>query len=62
MARIVVAVPEAFALDHNGHQLSKLVVKRAKSQAEMQPQLKAFNDKWAPRTKPMSKREKVAVA
>ncbi len=59
---IKVLVPEAYALDANGCQLSKLVIKRAKTQAEMQPQLNEFIDKWSSQPEPVTNREEFAVA
>jgi hypothetical protein len=59
---IKVLVPEAYALDANGRQLDRLVVKHAKSQADMQPQLNAFIDKWVSQSTPVAKRKKVAIA
>jgi hypothetical protein len=46
MAIIKVVVPEAFALDENGRQLSRLTVKYARNEADMQPELAVFAEKW----------------
>jgi hypothetical protein len=59
---IKVFVPDAYALDAQGCQLPKLVVKHAKSQAEMQPQLNEFIDKWSSQPGPVTNRKEFAVA
>jgi hypothetical protein len=59
---IKVFVPEAYALDTNGRQLDKLVVKHAKTQAEMKPQLNEFIDKWSSQPEPVTNRKEFAVA
>jgi hypothetical protein len=59
---IKVLVPEAYALDANGRQLSKLTVKHAKSQVEMQSQLNDFIDRWSSQPEPVTNREEFAVA
>ena len=59
---IKVFVPEAYALDANGRQLSSLVVKHAKTQAEMQPQLNAFIHQWSSLPEPKTNRKEFAVA
>jgi hypothetical protein len=59
---IKVYVPEAYALDANGHQLDKLVVKHAKTQVDMQPQLSQFVDKWTSQSESVTNREEFAVA
>ena len=43
---IRVVVPEAYALDESGAQLSRLTVKYARTEADMQPELAVFAEKW----------------
>jgi hypothetical protein len=59
---IKIFVPDAYALDAQGRQLSKLVVKHAKTQAEMQPQLNTFIDRWSSQPGSVTIRKEFAVA
>lgn len=47
MPTIRVLVPEAYALDHQGRQLDRLVVKNARSRQDMEPQLSTFIHRWS---------------
>lgn len=47
MATVHVYVPEAYALDAEGNQLEKLVIKHASTRQDMEPQLSAFIEKWS---------------
>lgn len=47
MATIRVLVPEAYALDDQGNQLDRLVIKHAHTRKEMEPQISAFIQKWS---------------
>ena len=46
MATIKVVAPEAYALDEDGSQLSRLTVKYARTEGDMQPELAVFAEKW----------------
>lgn len=47
MPTIRVLVPEAYALDPQGRQLDRLVVKNAHSREDMEPQLSTFILRWS---------------
>lgn len=47
MATVHVYVPEAYALDSEGNQLEKLVIKHARTRQDMEPQLSTFIEKWS---------------